>query len=132
MREVPGGRVLINGLGLGLVVQAAIMLDMKEVYVVEHNPKIIEMVGNVWMKKAKLKGVDLEIIEGDAFNVVVPGTFDVVWHDIWPTISDHNLPEMDALLNKYRKKAKWQGCWQREGCELMRDAVEFYEKEDEE
>jgi hypothetical protein len=118
LREVKHQRVLINGLGLGLVVHAALTFpSIEHVDVVEHNEDIIELVGQHLIKEYPRVTIHL----GDAYDITWPsGTrWDMAWHDIWPTIDDENLPGMDQLLAKYKTRTAWQGCWQREGCLAM-------------
>jgi hypothetical protein len=46
--------------------------------------------------------------------------WDVVWHDIWPTICSDNLQEMTALKRKFGRRCKWQGCWGEEYSRYLR------------
>jgi hypothetical protein len=112
-----GRRVLVNGLGLGLVVLAAASLKgIAHVDVVERDPDVVALVGQ-YLPEDKVT-----VHLGDAYAIQWPrGTrWDIAWHDIWPTISDDNLPGMDELRRKYRHRVAWQGCWQRRGCLIMR------------
>jgi hypothetical protein len=47
--------------------------------------------------------------------------FDVVWHDIWPTLSPANLDGMSALVRRYASRPDWQACWGQKQCRWMRD-----------
>jgi hypothetical protein len=104
-----GGRGLVNGLGLGCVVGA--MLDsLEHVDVVELDERIIRTIGAWYV--AEYPG-RVTIHHGDAYKAKwLPNTYwDVVWHDIWPTIASDNLPGMATLHRKYGRRAGWQGSW---------------------
>lgn len=123
MKMVEAESVLITGLGLGMVVQAAIQHStVQQVTVVELDPQVIELVGVHYEQLAVLHGVELRLVEADALRWKPPvgETFDVVWHDIWPTICSDNLSEMGTLHRKYGRRSKWQGSWRRAHCERMR------------
>ena len=113
------GRVLINGLGLGVVLQACLAKDTVEhVTVVEKSPDVIGLVAPHYLTRFGSKR--LEIIQADAlFYQPKRGTrFDVVWHDIWSNFSADNLPDMARLHRKYGKRCDWQGSWARELCRM--------------
>ena len=114
------GSVLVNGLGLGVVVQA--MLNRPQVEhltVIEISPDVIALVGPHYQSRY---GDRLEIIEADALTWKPPKgvRYDVVWHDIWGDICSDNLPEMHKLHRKYGRRTDWQGSWCRAECEWQR------------
>jgi hypothetical protein len=114
-------RVLVNGLGLGVVVHGALTYgNIGHIDVVESNPDVIALVAPY------LPEDRVTIHLGDAYDISWPvGTrWDLIWHDIWPTISDENLPGMDQLLRKYKSRAGWQACWQRKGCLKMKRLID--------
>jgi hypothetical protein len=114
---------LITGLGLGMVVQAALRTPtMRRVSVVEIDQDVIDLVGDHYMEMANEHGVVLTIINADALEYEPPGgvRFDVVWHDIWPKIGPDNLPTMRTLHRRYEKRAKWVGSWAQEECRFMK------------
>lgn len=105
------GRCLVNGLGLGMVVNIMLQNDKVEhVIVVEKSSDVIKMVADHYRKKYEDR---LTIVEADAFEYKPPRdvVYDVVWHDIWPDICSDYIPEIKQLRKKYSKKCKWQGCW---------------------
>lgn len=109
-------RILINGLGLGVVTLGALTFEgVDHVDVVEANPDIAALVGPLMPEDKVTLHLD------DAYTIQWPpgARWDLVWHDIWPKISDENLPGMDQLLAKYKRRAAWQDCWQRKGCLQM-------------
>lgn len=117
-----GKRILVNGLGLGLVVHGCLIENngqyprsVAHVDVVEKNHDIIELIGK-YLPEDKVT-----IHEANAYEKTWPrGTrWDLIWHDIWPYISDENLPGMRDLRRKYKGRAGWQGFWQIRGCKIM-------------
>lgn len=108
------GHCLINGLGLGMITKA--LLDKPEVIkvtVIEIVPEVIELVGVHLLNRYPDR---LEIIQSDALTYKPQKDvyFDMVWHDIWPTICTDNYPDMKLLHRRYGRKARWQGSWGRD------------------
>jgi hypothetical protein len=107
------GKVLINGLGLGMLLDGVLRKpEVDSVRVIEVDPDVIALVGPRFADNPKC-----EIIQADAF-AYSPGrgeVFDYVWHDIWDDISASNLEQMKKLVWKYRKpRALAQGVWSRD------------------
>lgn len=106
------GQVLINGLGLGVALNAALLKpEVGHVTVLEIAPEVVGLVGAHYEKKF---GSDrLSIIEADAFVWKPPKgqRYDVCWHDVWGALCTDNLSEMTKLKRKYRRRSDWQGCW---------------------
>lgn len=107
-------RVLINGLGLGMVVKAALKYEhVEHVDVVEIDKRVIELVGPTYTADGRV-----HIHQGDAFDQAIDWPqrtrWDVVWHDIWPELAAENLPEMTKLARSYGRRAGWQGAWGKE------------------
>jgi hypothetical protein len=116
LRNVKNKRILINGLGLGVVVHAALTYGgIDHVDVVENNPDVLALVGPL------IPDPRVTFHLGDAYDIKwPPGTrWDIAWHDIWPSIDNDNLPGMDKLLRKYKNRVGWQGCWRRKSCLAM-------------
>lgn len=106
------GSVLINGLGLGMVLEGILSKDdVTKVRVIEHDPDVISLVGPHFRDDPRVM-----IIHDDAFVYQSPKgeRFDYVWHDIWDDISGDNLAAMAKLNRKYGSKADRQGTWSRE------------------
>ena len=111
-----GGRVLINGLGLGMITAAICKLDnVTEVVVIEKAQDVIDLVGDVLVQRY----LNLRIIHANAFEYTPPrgSRYSVVWHDIWDDLCEDNLEEMATLHRRYGRRAEWQGSW---GKELLR------------
>lgn len=112
------GKMLIAGLGLGLVLHRLILLRKianMQVTVVEINRHVIDLIGPYYQHP------NIEIIHGDIFTFNPPeddASYDCAWFDIWPDRSNSNMPQMKVLLRKFRKYvAGWMECWSRK--ELM-------------
>ena len=102
------GHVLINGLGLGMVLQAVLKkTEVERVTVVEIDPDVVALIGPHYACAR------LEIVTASAFDYQPPKgvRYGCVWHDIWDAICGDNLPEMTKLKRKYGRRADWQGCW---------------------
>lgn len=107
------GRVLINGLGMGMLLEGMLSKpEVEYVRVIEIDPDVIALVGPHYLKDKRV-----EIIQADAYEYR-PATgerFNYAWHDIWDTIDDENLPLMAKLGRKYNKKVcDAQGFWARD------------------
>ena len=109
-----GGRVLVTGLGLGLVVQA--ILDepsstVEEVVIVEQSTDVIHLVAPHLIATY---GDRIRVVEGDAFSWDVPAgeQFTVGWHDIWPNPQEARCEDEEAaLIDRYASVCGWQGTW---------------------
>ena len=114
-------RILVNGLGLGLVAKGALNIArISHIDVVEINPDVANLV------RRHLPEDKVTVHIDDSYTKTWPRgkRWDMAWHDIWPAIDDDNLPGMDKLLRRYKSRVTfWQGCWQRAGCLRMADAM---------
>ena len=119
-------RVLINGLGLGMVLQAALSYDrVQHVDVVEADERVIKLVGPHYTKDHRVN-----IIHADAYEQTTAwprGTrWDAAWSDIWPSISSENLDGMDRLHAFYRRRSGWHGMWCRKECLALRRELRMF------
>lgn len=111
------GHVLINGLGLGMCLGAVLQMpEVSQVTVVEIDADLIRLVGPHYTDPR------CQIIHDNAFDYRPPKGlhYGAVWHDIWDTICEDNLPEMHRLHRKYGRLADWQGSWGRDRIEYER------------
>lgn len=109
--QIHGGRVLINGLGAGMILQAALQLDnVTHIDVVERDPRILQHIAPHYADDR------VTFHEADAYTIKWPtGTrWDVVWHDIWLELSEDNLEGMATLHRRYGRRCEWQGSWGKE------------------
>lgn len=110
-----GGAVLVNGLGLGLVVKAALSCpNVTRVDVVERDARVATLCGPTYAKDPRFR-LHLD----DAFTIRWPkGTrWSFAWHDVWPSICEDNLPGMKRLHRRYGGRVDSQGSWARGECE---------------
>ena len=108
------GKVLINGLGLGVVIEM-IIDQVQHITVVEKSADVIDLCANHYRTKYPDK---IEVIQADALEYQPPKgiRYNAVWHDIWDDICTDNLISMGRLHRKYGRRADWQGSWSREDC----------------
>lgn len=107
-------RVLINGLGLGMVLKAALALDhVEHVDVVERDERVIKLIGAHYAKDPRV-----HLHHADAYEQASrwpAGTrWDVGWSDIWPNVSTDDLKSMSKLRRSYGRRMVWHDCWARE------------------
>ena len=120
IRRTEAKSVLINGLGIGLVVQAAIQSpSVRVIDVVENHGGVINLVGNYYHDMAEKHGKTLNIRNGDALSIKWQAheCWNVVWHDIWQNVTADNLEQMKTLHRRYGRRCGWQGSWCRAECE---------------
>ncbi len=137
------GRVLITGLGLGIVPARLLAYgDIARIDVIEIDPDVIQLVTrgsrdqqapNAWAADPRL-----HVHPGDA-HTWLPGkrgrsgcalhdscrllpqaTWNAGWFDIWDTVSPANLPSMHRLARHYCKRVERIWFWERPECEAMR------------
>jgi len=107
-------RVLINGLGLGMVLKAALTLDhVEHVDVVEIDERVIRLVGSHYAQDPRV-----HLHHADAYKQAScwskGTTWDVGWSDIWPDLCTDNLESMSRLRRSYGRRTNWHDCWGRE------------------
>lgn len=114
-------RVLVNGLGLGMIVQSALANPAVEhIDVVEIDPDVIALVGPHYEASGRVT-----IHQADAYEQCKAwpkGSYwDAAWHDIWPDLCVDNLAEMAKLHRSYGRRTGWQGSWGKGLLESERD-----------
>jgi hypothetical protein len=110
IEELKAKRVLINGLGLGMVLKAALSFDhVEHVDVVEIQKEIIELVGPHYDDPR------VTIHHADAYAQAKDwptGTrWDVGWSDIWMDLDPDDLKHHAKLNRSYGRRCQWHGCW---------------------
>lgn len=102
--EKANGKVLIGGLGIGMVLHNIVSKpEVTSVDVVEINKNLLELVSPFF------KHEKVNIIEGDIFNFNCNGTkYDTIYFDVWNDICTDNLDEIKKLHNKFKHKLNRQ------------------------
>jgi len=111
------GSVLINGLGIGMVLQAVAQKpEVNCVTVNELSQDVINLVSPTYINRFPSK---VRINHADAYKWKPDNgnKYDAIWHDIWGDVSTDQLQDMTRLSRRY---ARWlapggyQGCWKKE------------------
>jgi hypothetical protein len=110
IRSLKASRVLINGLGLGMVLKAALTFDhVEHIDVVEKDHRVIELIGPHY------KDPRVTIHHADAYEQAKlwpSGTrWNVGWSDVWGDFSSDDLPSMTILNRAYGRRCDWHRCW---------------------
>lgn len=108
------GKVLIGGLGIGLILLPLLEDDeITEITVVEYSQEVIDMVSPQLPKCDKLR-----IVQGDVFTYVPEHLYNTIYMDIWNSInSDVYMNEMVPLMDRYAAYVDYtddqcyMGCW---------------------
>lgn len=106
------GRVLLAGLGLGVVLQAILSKsEVEHVTVIENSQEVIDLVAPHYLKR--FGNERLSIVHADIFEWKPPNgeRWDVAWFDVWEYICRDNLPAMTKLKRRFASRVSWQGCW---------------------
>ena len=110
-------RVLITGLGIGVVIKYALsMKHVEHVDVIERSGAVIELVGPSYNSDPRLNIVHADALRHDWIHpeddpIDLHPAWDVVWHDIWPSLNFDNLATIQSLGHRYRPYCRWQGAW---------------------
>ena len=106
------GRVLIAGLGLGVVLQAvARKPEVSEVTVIEQSLDVIKLVESHW--RTKDWGLKFHVNQASIFEwkPLKGATFDCAWFDIWDGLCTDNLAEMGRLSRRFARCVPDRGFW---------------------
>ncbi len=111
----PGDRVLVGGLGLGLILLALCKRGPSMITVYEIETRVASL---VWPRlsswcKVHYPGVILQLVIGDVFQAT--GEFDFVFMDIWDCADSRARPLVKAGREKAQTLVRPGGrivCWQ--------------------
>ena len=94
------GKVLIGGLGIGLIILAIQdKEEVEQIIVVEKNKEVIDLVGSQLPLNSKVA-----IVNDDVFEYKPDLKYNTIYMDIWNYINeDVYREEMKPLINRYRK-----------------------------
>ncbi len=113
------GRVLMNGLGLGIAAWVVDKLpEVEEIVVQEIDQEIIDAV----MPTLQAHSTKVSVFRTDAWNGLAGNdSYNYIWHDIWPTYTPENIQEFNDIRCLYREyienpkeQLECQGCWSEE------------------
>lgn len=117
------GRVLVGGLGLGIILlEIQDKKEVSEIVVVEKYQEIIDLVAKNLPLNDKVK-----IVQSDIFDFAVEKGFDTIYFDIWNTICEDNWEDMKKLRRKWCRaitKGGWIQSWRQEDCRPSKNS--FY------
>ena len=111
------GRVLIAGLGLGMIINNIVDKDdVTEVIVIEKHQDVIDLI------EPKIAHSKLKVICSDIFDWKPQKgeKFDTIYFDIWAEITEENLTEIKLLHNRYKgnlnrvNPRSWMNSWMKE------------------
>jgi hypothetical protein len=126
------GKVLIAGLGLGMVLFPLIQKpEVEEVLVLEKFEDVYNLVwfhvcNALYQENPHHPAVNVRIADAFEWKPRKGEKFDVIWHDIWHDISDENLPQVTKLKRRYGQwlnrsnPNRWQGAWVEQRLRRMR------------
>ncbi len=118
------GRVLIAGLGIGMVANEMLKKpEVEHLTVIEVSEEVIALTGP---HLKALHGDRLTIVHADIFTYTPPKgeLYDTIWFDVWDYICEDNLAQMEKLHRKYarrkRTKEAFMHSWARGLCQRYR------------
>lgn len=107
------GSVLINGLGMGMLLDGLLhKANVEQVHVIEIDAQLIKLVGKHYKNNPKVK-----ITHADAYTYQPSKDerYDYIWHDIWYELDAGNFKSMAKLTRKWAGRSRLgQGVWSRE------------------
>ena len=119
------GRVLVAGLGLGLILFPLVdRPEVEHITVIEKYQDVIDLVGPSLKEKF---GDRLEIVCADIFDWrPTKGTkYNVIYFDVWPDICLDNLKEMEKLHRGFSRflnrkgPLPWMDSWMKKGLQFQ-------------
>jgi hypothetical protein len=146
--RLPRGRVLIAGLGLGIIPARLLAYgDIARIDVIEIDVGVISLVTGGcrerWAPNAWAADPRLHVHQADAHTwwpgalsaplsrsrrgcalhddctLWVNSTYHAGWFDIWDVVSPHNLPSMRRLTRHFARRVFRMWSWERPECEAM-------------
>lgn len=120
------GRVLIAGLGVGLIIANIIdNPEVTEIVVVEKYQDVIDLV----LPKFKNKKLKVICADIDEWKPEKGEKFDTLYFDIWATISTDNLEHIAKLHNKFKffkQKGGWMDSWMKDYLKAKKRSEDRY------
>lgn len=110
------GKVLIGGLGIGLILLAVQdKADVEKITIIEKNREVIDLVASQLPLNDKV-----EIVNADVFEYAPTEKYNTIYMDIWNYINqDVYRKQMKPLISRYRRylvpkpedKNRYIDCW---------------------
>lgn len=121
------GRILIGGLGLGLILLTVMKKpEVKEIVVVEKYQEVIDLVGKNLPLNKKVK-----LLLGDIMEYPIEKGFDTIYFDIWNNICADNWDDMKVLRRKWCRSLNeggWIGSWRQDHCQRLSKEDRQYDR----
>lgn len=117
------GRVLIGGLGLGMILLAIQKKkEVSEIIVIEKYQEIINLVGKSLPLSNKVKIIQGDVLDFPTSDCRLEGQFgfDTIYFDIWNFISSDNWDEMKMLRRRWSRlltKGGYINSWRKDDCQ---------------
>ena len=121
------GRVLVAGLGLGMVLHGILAKpEVTHATVLEISQDVIDLIAPSLEKYRKR----LTLIHAAALAWKLPKgeTWDTIYFDIWPTVTEDNLEDVARLSRRFARRlnranpSAWMGAWMADHLRAMRRA----------
>ena len=112
------GHVLVGGLGLGMIVFGLLAKKppIRSLLVLEKNLDVIRLIRPHLPEDARFMVARADVFFWEQ-QAGWPTKFDTIYFDIWPSIQDHNLPEVKRLrirAKSWLARGGWLGDWDTE------------------
>lgn len=118
--EQARGRVLVSGLGLGIL--PAYLLHhapVTRIDVIENRASLICMLDNNPGAQHWIRDPRLRIHHGDTHTIELRGEWDYAFHSIWGLPHARNLHGMRRLTTRWATQAREQHCWEEAECRAL-------------
>lgn len=113
------GRVLIAGLGLGVVLKALLAKpEVSSVDVVEQSEDVVKLVWPTYQADQRARLIQADILE---WQPEKGQKWDHAWWDIWDNICSDNLKDMTKLNRRFARRVPNKGAWAQGQCQAARD-----------
>lgn len=109
------GSILINGLGLGVLVEILLQREkVTDITVIENSEDVMKLVAPTYLNHPLSN--KLQIIVCDAYDYQPPVNkiYNAVWHDIWYEPNIIYRDEVQKLIDKYKDCSLFQDVWMKE------------------
>jgi len=109
------GKVLVFGLGIGLIFDLVKWDQIKYLQIVEKNAAVINlMMPFIQAYQRFYPDRKIRVRQGDAYTYLPSIYYDTIYYDIWHDITIDNLETMTQFNNKsaaWLNPGGWRGCW---------------------